>query len=52
VVEHPLNFANAASGFDGPPPDLGEHTREVLREVGYDDETLDRLATEGVFGED
>ena len=52
VVEHPLNFANAASGFDGPPPDLGEHTREVLREVGYDDETLDRLAAEGVFGED
>ena len=52
VVEHPLNFANAASGFDSPPPDLGEHTREVLREVGYDDETLDRLAAEGVFGED
>ena len=51
VVEHPLNFANAASGFDGPPPDLGEHTREVLREVGYDDETLDRLAAEGVFGD-
>ena len=52
VVEHPLNFANAASGFDSLPPDLGEHTREVLREVGYDDETLDQLAAEGVFGED
>jgi len=52
VVEHPLNFEHVDSGFDSPPPGLGEHTREVLREVGYDDETLDGMAADGVFGED
>jgi len=52
VIEHPLNFANSESGFDSPPPDLGEHTRDVLREVGYDEATLDEMAAEGVFGDD
>jgi crotonobetainyl-CoA:carnitine CoA-transferase CaiB-like acyl-CoA transferase len=27
---------------------LGEHTREVLREVGYDDAQIDRFVAEGV----
>ena len=52
VIEHPLNFAGAESGFDAAPPDLGEHTFEVLSEVGYDRERLERLRKEGVFGEE
>jgi crotonobetainyl-CoA:carnitine CoA-transferase CaiB-like acyl-CoA transferase len=32
------------------PPLLGEHTREVLGEVGYDDATLDQLETDRVIG--
>lgn len=50
VIEHPLNYANAESGFETPPPALGEHTREVLETVGYTKAEIDDLANEGVFG--
>lgn len=43
VVEHPLNFRRATSGFRSPPPRLGEHTREVFEELGYSTAELDRL---------
>jgi crotonobetainyl-CoA:carnitine CoA-transferase CaiB-like acyl-CoA transferase len=52
VIEHPLNFDGARSGFDAAPPKLGEHTFEVFEEVGYDRERLERLRDEGVFGSD
>ena len=31
-------------------PERGEHTEEVLREVGYDDATFERLREEGAIG--
>ncbi len=31
-----------------PPPQLGEHTRELLSEAGYSGEEIDRLCAEGV----
>ncbi|WP_314196067.1 CoA transferase [uncultured Arthrobacter sp.] len=31
-----------------PPPRLGEHTREVLRELGFPDTEIDRLAAGGI----
>jgi crotonobetainyl-CoA:carnitine CoA-transferase CaiB-like acyl-CoA transferase len=51
VVEHPLNFDRADSGFEAPPPGLGEHTREVFRDLGYDDERIDEMAAAGAFGD-
>jgi formyl-CoA transferase len=36
--------------FSGGGPALGEHTREVLRELGYEDEAIDALRTKGVVG--
>ncbi|HQR54446.1 MAG TPA: CaiB/BaiF CoA-transferase family protein [Burkholderiaceae bacterium] len=38
-----------ASERVGVAPRLGEHTREVLRSVGYDDARIDALAAEGVL---
>lgn len=52
VIEHPVTFRNAESGFESPPPRLGEHTRTVLREIGYDEETIAELDAKGVFGEE
>ncbi len=33
----------------GKAPELGEHTREVLREAGLSDDAIDRLAAQGVI---
>lgn len=36
---------------DTPPPRLGEHTRDVLHELGYPDTEIDRLAAQGIVRE-
>lgn len=51
VIEHPLNYAHSESGFESPPPRLGEDNRALFRELGYSEEEIDRLAEDGVFGE-
>jgi crotonobetainyl-CoA:carnitine CoA-transferase CaiB-like acyl-CoA transferase len=33
-----------------PPPGLGEHTEEILKEIGYPDELIGQLAREGTIG--
>jgi crotonobetainyl-CoA:carnitine CoA-transferase CaiB-like acyl-CoA transferase len=50
VIEHPLRYENATSGFDRAPPLLGEHNRELFREMGYSEGEIDALANQGVFG--
>jgi crotonobetainyl-CoA:carnitine CoA-transferase CaiB-like acyl-CoA transferase len=50
VIEHPLNYDRSQSGFESPPPRLGEHNRSVFRDLGYDDDELDALEDEGAFG--
>ena len=49
VIEHPLNYNSADSGFDDAPPLLGEDTVDVLRGLGYDDERIDSLVERGVI---
>ncbi|MFC3959171.1 CaiB/BaiF CoA transferase family protein [Halovivax cerinus] len=51
VIEHPIRYGRAESGFESPPPELGEHTRSVFGSLGYDDRDLDELARRGAFGE-
>jgi crotonobetainyl-CoA:carnitine CoA-transferase CaiB-like acyl-CoA transferase len=61
--EHPfagtLRQARAAARFSETPtslrrgaPRLGEHTEEVLREVGLADDEIDRLRRQGIIGAD
>lgn len=50
VIEHPLKFSSAESGFDRAPPRLGEHNRVVLQRAGYTDDEIDAMERNGVFG--
>jgi crotonobetainyl-CoA:carnitine CoA-transferase CaiB-like acyl-CoA transferase len=52
VVEHPLNFGEAESGFEDPPPLLGEDTEAVQREAGYGEEWIEQLREEGAIPEE
>ena len=50
VVGNPLHFSENPVAYDRPPPLLGQHTAEVLRErLGLDDAALARLAGQGVI---
>ncbi|HSI97097.1 MAG TPA: CoA transferase [Gaiellaceae bacterium] len=44
----PLSFAGERARHAHPPPLLGEHTAEVLREVGYEDRQIAALEADGI----
>jgi crotonobetainyl-CoA:carnitine CoA-transferase CaiB-like acyl-CoA transferase len=57
--EHPLmgrmrqfgnlvDFSDTPGRIAGPPPMVGEHTREILAGLGYDEAEIDELRREGV----
>jgi succinate--hydroxymethylglutarate CoA-transferase len=46
VLEHPLNFEHAESGFEEAPPLLGEDTEAVLRRLGYEENDIEYLREE------
>jgi formyl-CoA transferase/CoA:oxalate CoA-transferase len=50
TVAFPLSFEGERLVHRRPPPRLGEHTREVLMEIGYEDAEIDELAASGVVG--
>jgi glutaryl-CoA transferase len=45
----PLSFDHERAVHRSPPPAVGQHTAEILAEVGYDDETIAALAARGVI---
>jgi crotonobetainyl-CoA:carnitine CoA-transferase CaiB-like acyl-CoA transferase len=60
VVEHsligrlqligvPVNFEKTPGSIQRAAPTLGEHTEEILRELGYDDERIVKLRRESVI---
>ncbi|OCT47099.1 Succinate--hydroxymethylglutarate CoA-transferase [Cladophialophora carrionii] len=49
VVSHPVKYSESLAGVRSPPPTLGEHTDQVLREVlGMEAAEVERLRTDGV----
>jgi formyl-CoA transferase len=49
TIAQPILFNNEPRNVGSPPPMLGQHTREVLRELAYADPDIDRLAGAGVI---
>jgi len=46
----PVKYDRIEPGIDRHPPRLGEHTEEVLRSRGYDDDEIEALREEGSIG--
>ncbi len=48
VAEHPVRYSKTPVGAFSRAPTLGEHTQEILREIGLGDEDYRRLRAKGV----
>ncbi|MBI4766201.1 MAG: CoA transferase [Deltaproteobacteria bacterium] len=49
VVNTPVNFHQNPAFIKGPAPELGQHTEEVLLDLGYDWDDLSKLKEDGVI---
>jgi crotonobetainyl-CoA:carnitine CoA-transferase CaiB-like acyl-CoA transferase len=45
----PIKFSDAAGSVRTGPPRLGEHSRQIVRELGYEDADVERLESAGVI---
>ena len=49
VINHPIKVSSVPPVGPRRAPDLGEHSAEILRELGYDDEAIRSMAEDGVI---
>ncbi|MBV9919501.1 MAG: CoA transferase, partial [Pseudonocardia sp.] len=49
ILGQPITLSRTPAQFRRPPPELGEHTDEVLREAGFDEHAIARLREQSVI---
>lgn len=50
IVDSPIEVSGFQKVAPKPPPKLGEHTHELLLDLGYESSKVDRLEKEGIVG--
>ena len=49
LLRHPVTWSDTPAGVHGPPPQPGQHTREVLAEAGFPAHEIDALLASGAI---
>ncbi len=51
IINHPIKVSNIPQVDPSRAPELGEHAREILEELGYDEDRISVLQENGALGQ-